>query len=89
MAKLQRTKRPTREELAALLPELEALQVQPEEGEVLDRVVRKFDRWKVGGHDNCLRAAAPCCRACGRVTVCLQQCAGRDLPAAARTKRLW
>lgn len=46
VAKLQRTKRPGRDELAALLPEVEGLPVQPEEGELLGRVVRKFDRWK-------------------------------------------
>lgn len=50
VAKLQRTKRPGRDELAALLPEVEGLPVQPEEGELLGRVVRKFDRWKVGGY---------------------------------------
>lgn len=55
VAKLQRTKRPGRDELASLLPELEALPVQPEEGELLGRVVRKFDRWRVSTKPPSLR----------------------------------
>lgn len=47
VVKLQRTKRPERAELAALLPELGGLPVQPREGETLDRILRKFDRWAV------------------------------------------
>jgi hypothetical protein len=45
IAKLQRTKRPERDELAALQPELQRLPVQPREGEEVDRLIKKFDRW--------------------------------------------
>lgn len=81
VAKLQRTKRPEREQLAAMLLELSALPVQPDEAETLDRLLKKFDRWAVS-----LEPPSCCFRGRHGSEQLWEQGAGRAQPASAYAK---